>query len=115
MAREAIAEHGMTFEDGHGVTRSRPEIQIERDARIQFARLVRELDLDTVAPPVADLGRPPGLRSNRREVLMGLRERVPKDRNVSVTSEMVDLFVRGRRLQKRIEAPKTSCGRSSTS
>jgi P27 family predicted phage terminase small subunit len=65
-ARESLAAHGLTFVDSHEVTRSRPEVQIERDARIQFARLVRELDLDTVAPPVADLGRPPGLRSNRR-------------------------------------------------
>jgi hypothetical protein len=65
-ARESLAAHGLTYTDGHGVTRSRPEVQNERDSRTQFVRCVRELDLDTVAPPVADLGRPPGLRSNRR-------------------------------------------------
>ena len=44
--------------------RSRPEIAIERDSRVAFARLIRELDLDTNSP--AESSRPPALRSNRR-------------------------------------------------
>jgi len=49
-AREAIAEHGLTYVDGHGSPRARPEVGIERDSRIAFARLLRELGLD-VQPP----------------------------------------------------------------
>src|SRR4051812_20234974 len=64
-ARTAVAEHGLTFSDKNGDPRSRPEVAIERDARIAFARLVRELDLDE-APPPEPRGRPPGIRSNRR-------------------------------------------------
>ncbi len=63
-AREAIATHGTTFEDRFGSPRARPEVAIERDARVAFARLVRELDLDADLPPPGS--RPPALRSNRR-------------------------------------------------
>jgi P27 family predicted phage terminase small subunit len=49
-AREALAEHGLTFMDRHGSPRARPEVGIERDSRIAFARLLRELGLD-VQPP----------------------------------------------------------------
>jgi len=49
-AREGIAEHGLTYTDRHGARRPSPEISIERDSRIAFARLLRELGLD-VAPP----------------------------------------------------------------
>jgi len=62
-AREAIDEHGLTYEDRFDQPHSRPEIGIERDSRLAFARLLRELDLD-VEPPNGS-SRPPGLRSNR--------------------------------------------------
>ena len=45
-AREAIAEHGLTFTDPHGSPKARPEVAIERDSRVGFARLLRELGLD---------------------------------------------------------------------
>jgi len=45
-ARLALAEHGLTYRDDKGGIRPRPEIAIERDSRIAFARLVRELHLD---------------------------------------------------------------------
>jgi phage terminase small subunit len=45
-AREAIAVHGSVYEDRFGQPRARPEVAIERDGRIGFARLLRELDLD---------------------------------------------------------------------
>ena len=64
-ARAALEQHGLTYTDPKGTVRSRPEVAIERDSRIAFARLVRELDLD-VTPPPEPRGRPPGLRSNRR-------------------------------------------------
>jgi phage terminase small subunit len=61
-AREAIAKHGMTYQDRFGAPRARPECAIERDSRLAFARLVRELGLD-VAPPSES--RPNALRANR--------------------------------------------------
>ena len=63
-AREALARRGLTFEDRFGAPHPRPEIAIERDSRIAFARLIREIDLD-VTPPES-VSRPPLLRSNRR-------------------------------------------------
>ncbi|MEQ1955969.1 P27 family phage terminase small subunit [Mesorhizobium yinganensis] len=62
-ARKAIAEFGLTFKDDKGGVKARPEVSIERDARIAFMRAVRELDLDTEPP--AEGRRPPALRSNR--------------------------------------------------
>src|SRR5690606_6486090 len=63
-AREAIEQHGLTYTDRFGAPKARPEVAVERDSRIAFARLLRELDLD-VEPP-AEAPRPPALRSNRR-------------------------------------------------
>jgi phage terminase small subunit len=48
-AREAVAKHGLTYESRDG-PRPRPEVAIERDARIAFARLMRELGLDPPPP-----------------------------------------------------------------
>lgn len=64
-ARAAIGVHGATYEDRFGAPRARPEVAIERDCRVAFARLIRELDLD-VEPPTTERTGPPGLRSNRR-------------------------------------------------
>ena len=50
MAREALAEHGLTFIDRFKAPHARPEVAIERDSRIAFARLVRELALDIEEP-----------------------------------------------------------------
>jgi phage terminase small subunit len=49
-AREAIDANGLTYLDKSGMPRARPEIAIERDSRIAFARLVRELNLDLEPP-----------------------------------------------------------------
>ncbi|MES2001577.1 MAG: P27 family phage terminase small subunit [Pseudomonadota bacterium] len=63
-ARQALLDHGsITFTDQKGTIRAHPAVAIERDARIAFARLVRELDLDTGAPGAS---RPPAITSNRR-------------------------------------------------
>jgi phage terminase small subunit len=63
-AREHLQIHGVTYVDRFNAPRTRPEIAIERDARLGFARLLRELDLD-VDPPSSTV-RPPALHSNRR-------------------------------------------------
>jgi phage terminase small subunit len=57
-ARKALKENGLTFEDRFGQPRARPEVAVERDSRMAFARLLRELDLDVETP--AD-SRPPRL------------------------------------------------------
>lgn len=49
-AREVVDAEGMTFLDRFEKPKARPEIAIERDARIGFARLLRELALDIDGP-----------------------------------------------------------------
>ena len=56
-AREALAKYGPVYVDRFQQPRARPEISIERDSRIAFARLVRELALDLNPPD--EPGRPP--------------------------------------------------------
>ena len=57
-APEAIKKHGMTFENKHGETKIRPEAVVEKDSRIAFGRLIRELNLSEEP----DQSRPPALR-----------------------------------------------------
>lgn len=66
-AREALAEHGLTFADRFGQPHARPEVGIERDSRLAFARLLRELALDVAAP---NENRPPSIRG-RSHLLNG--------------------------------------------
>jgi phage terminase small subunit len=62
-ARLAIAKHGLCYTDRFGAPRKRPEVSVEEAARIAFARLTRELDLDCGSPGATQ---PPALQSNRR-------------------------------------------------
>ncbi len=57
-AREGIEANGLTFVDRFGAPHARPEIAIERDSRIAFARMLRELCLD-LEPPAEN--RPPAI------------------------------------------------------
>lgn len=59
-AREIIDRDGISYVDRFGAPRMRPECAIERDSRIAFARLVRELNLDSAPGPEAP--RPPANR-----------------------------------------------------
>jgi P27 family predicted phage terminase small subunit len=58
-AREAIARHGLTAKGRFGAVKARPEVAIERDAKIAFARMLRELALDVEAPQES---RPPAIK-----------------------------------------------------
>ena len=64
-AREVLNEAGLTYTNRFGDPVLRPEAAVERDSRLAFARLIRELDLDVEAPNEGRT-RPPGLRSNGR-------------------------------------------------
>lgn len=60
-ARKALDKHGLTYTDGAGRPRARPEVNIERDSRIAYCRCLRELALD-IEPPADDV-RPPRIMS----------------------------------------------------
>jgi phage terminase small subunit len=64
-ARRVLNETGLTYTNRFGDPVLRPEAAVERDSRLAFARLIRELDLD-VEPPSNERSGPPGLRSNGR-------------------------------------------------
>ena len=64
-ARTVLGAEGLTYLDRFGAPHARPEVAIERDSRLAFARLLRELDLD-LEPPASTRSAPPALRSNRR-------------------------------------------------
>jgi phage terminase small subunit len=64
-ARAEVLANGITVEGVHG-KRQNPAVNIERDARLAFSRIVRELDLDEPMPAPSAYMRPPALRSNRR-------------------------------------------------
>lgn len=49
-ARQALAKRGVTYKDRFGQPCVRPEVAIERDSRLAFARLVRELGFDVANP-----------------------------------------------------------------
>lgn len=48
-ARLALVQHGQTYTDRFGAPRPRPEVTIQRNSMLTFARLVKELRLDPQA------------------------------------------------------------------
>ncbi len=65
-ARRALSDHGgLTFTDASDNINAHPAVAMQRDVRVAFARLVRELDLGVAGAP-AEAPRPPAIRSNRR-------------------------------------------------
>jgi hypothetical protein len=63
-AREVLQREGKVYIDRFDQPKPRPEVAIQRDSAIGFARMLRELDLDVAGP--TDRARPPALNSNRR-------------------------------------------------
>ncbi|MGE0857794.1 MAG: P27 family phage terminase small subunit [Gammaproteobacteria bacterium] len=59
-ARETIATEGPIFQDRFGQPKAHPSVGIERDSKIAFARLLRELDLDGGPDPDPRIPRPGG-------------------------------------------------------
>ena len=57
-ARARLARFGVTYLDRFKQPRIRPEVKVEHDARIAFARILRELRLDSTEGPES---RPPAL------------------------------------------------------
>jgi P27 family predicted phage terminase small subunit len=58
-ARELVEAEGVVVEDRYGRPKAHPAVNIQRDAEITFARLVRELALDADPPsPDPRLPRP---------------------------------------------------------
>jgi len=55
-AREVLDRDGQTYTDRFGQPKARPEVDILQNARISFARLIRELALDGVDAPEAPRG-----------------------------------------------------------
>jgi len=50
-ARETLEGEGAYYMDRFGQPRAHPAVGVERDSRIAFARLLRELDLDGEPAP----------------------------------------------------------------
>ena len=63
-AREVFRHEGKVYIDRFDQPKPRPEVTIQRDLAIGFARMLRELDLDVAGQ--TDRARPPALTSNRR-------------------------------------------------
>jgi phage terminase small subunit len=59
-ARQTLAKEGSFFTNRRGERRVHPAVACERDNRILYCRILRELDLDSEPVPAAK--RPPSLR-----------------------------------------------------
>jgi phage terminase small subunit len=57
-ARKTLKKEGLIYVDRFGQPCSRPEVGIERDARLAFLRAIRELNLGNESPD----SRPPALK-----------------------------------------------------
>jgi len=62
-ARAILDAEGLTYLDRFDAPKARPEVAVERDSRVAFARLLRELDLDLDGP--TEPPRAPAIASNR--------------------------------------------------
>jgi hypothetical protein len=62
-ARAILDEKGITCDDRYGVPKLRPEVSVERDQRLAFARVLRELALDAA---IEEAARPPLIAGGRR-------------------------------------------------
>src|SRR5260370_2402225 len=93
-ARQALATLGTIYLARFNAPHPRPEVAIERDSRIAFARLCRELDLDT---EMAAAARHFHLHQERRASLLADAEPPVRRKAVDAALDIeqdVDAFVR---------------------
>jgi P27 family predicted phage terminase small subunit len=64
LATERISADGLWVTDRFGAVKPHPAVAIQRDARLGFARLIRELNLDADEP--AGLPHPPTIKGRYR-------------------------------------------------
>jgi hypothetical protein len=64
-AREFLDEHGTTYLDRFEAPRLRPEVTVERDARLAFSRLVAQLELSDDVPLAGPLALRPRRKGHR--------------------------------------------------
>jgi hypothetical protein len=57
-ARETLVRHGSYLPDRYGGKKPHPALRVESDCRVQFARMIRELDLDGEPLPDPRMPRP---------------------------------------------------------
>lgn len=62
-ARLIVMKEGVTFIDAQGSPRKHPAVNVEMDAKINFARLVKQLGLPAEEPSMSV----PGTRSHKRK------------------------------------------------
>jgi len=65
-AAAVLHAEGISIPTADGGKKQHPAVNVERDSRLAFARLLRELDLDADPPSERPEWRPPPIRSNRR-------------------------------------------------
>jgi phage terminase small subunit len=63
-ARVLVDAEGITVLDRYGVAKCHPAVAVERDSRVVFARLLRELDLDGEPTPESRVPRIGGRLAN---------------------------------------------------
>lgn len=61
-ARKMVDKEGIVVQDRFGQPKAHPAVAIERDSRLMFAKMLRELALDVDAPE--EVTRPPAITGN---------------------------------------------------
>lgn len=60
-AKKLVAKHGLVVHTDRGGLKSNPAVAVLKDARLLFARLVKQLDVGVALPPI------PGARQHRKK------------------------------------------------
>ena len=90
-ARVALRKEGVSYSDRHGVKRPNPQILIERNSALSFARLMRELGLENESAEEKRLRRLPewARRAHFREREERLRSGGRQDPDEKLVDELL--------------------------